>query len=240
MTITKTADGWLGFCPLLYSKGSLQTRNNGGICCQFSILTFGAFYVTACLSSEIVLSIPTNSDCINLMLQRIYLAYIATSFYFMNFIWVLQLLLQVYCWKGLRFSARQDLEGFSRVCLFMAKIWVSKSSVKNSIWNLVNYFLCSSLNMALKVWFLWNFCHLMRGPNIKLNLVIGPSVPRKKRQKVLCSNWKNLRYLKYFRSLIFLQSDILLCSKVTAVVVQQMLVSQNGLQESCSRKPKFF
>lgn len=26
-------------------------------------------------------------------------------------------MLQVYCWKGLRFSARQDLEGFSRVCL---------------------------------------------------------------------------------------------------------------------------
>lgn len=117
-----------------------------------------------------------------------------------NSVWVLRMVIQVYCWKGLRFSARQDLEGFSRVRLFFffAKIQVYKMS-KTSVWNLVLIFFCSSLNMALKVLFLSKFCHLRCGPSIKPNQLNGSSVPRRKTQKVLCIKWKNLRYMKYFR-----------------------------------------
>lgn len=52
-------------------------------------------------------------------------------------------------------------------------------------------FCCSSLTMVLKELFLWNFCHWMFGPNTKLKVMRGLSVPKRTSQKEIQIKWKS-------------------------------------------------
>lgn len=108
------------------------------------------------------------------------------------------LLVQVYCWKGLRFSARQDLDGFSRVWFVFLTYWThwTQASIDTKPIKSLILLSCSLLNMVLKGSYPRNFCHLMCDPNTKLNQVGVLSGLKRKKQKQPKINQTKIRCLE--------------------------------------------